>query len=733
MYDLEKNIEKQIHQINKPAPTFIFPEAHDPRMILAASRLTNLTKMVLLAKKDDVYRILKKEGSLSNRWIEYFFHNAKLLDHRQESGVKKNLAEKLSQISRGTDWQMNYKHALELMDDATHFAIMAVRMGYADAVLSGLTITAKDFFVPSMNLLEHDDTVFEVAIFALPDEHPEKPYQQRIAIFADVAVNTEMNAEKLSDIAVGACKIAREIIPPEALENIYGAIVSYSTKGSATGTSVLMVREAGEKIPEKLDKLIQQDEIYATIKIESELQISCALSEEAAAFKLKDEFDPDSAEGKANVLIAPNLDLGNFLYHIYALRYPTSKRVLVSGGLRAQAIDFSRSSTVEDIILGAKALILLLKKSPQYRHTPNDTFFPRCRILAINPGSTSTKLAVFRGEEEEFKTSISHSAEDLAPFDRIVDQFAFRKETIAKVLEDNGIKLSEMEGIVGRGGLLAPVKGGTYEVNQKMKQDLLAGRYGEHASNLGALIASELAGSIGKPAYIVDPVVVDEMERKAKITGFREIKRISLWHALNQRSVARAYARQMDKLYEDLNLIIAHLGGGITVGAHRKGRTVDVNDGVHGDGPFSPERAGMIPTESFLDLCFSGKYTEAELRKKIHGKGGMVDLLGTNDMREVEARVQKGDRKARLMLDAMIYTVSKQAASLVPAFEGDPIDAIVLTGGLVFSRYFVDEMKRYLAPLNIEIHEFPGEQELESLRDGILKVLRGEEKAMQYK
>ena len=733
MYELEKNIEKQIFRINKPTPTIVFPEAHDPRVVLAASKLANMTKMVLLGEHDNVYRILQKEGGFSKRRIDYFFHQVKVLNHKQETETKKYFASEMARISQGQSWQTDYQHAFELMDDENYFAIMAVRTGYADAVLSGLTITAAEFFVPCMQFLEHDDTVFEVAIFALPDEHPPKPYQERIAVFADVAVNTVMDSDKLSDIAVGACRITRDIIPTDVLKNIYGSIISYSTKGSATGPSVTMVREAGEKIALKLEKLIQRDPIYSSIKIESELQISCALSEEAAAFKLKDRFKPDSAEGKSNVLIAPNLDLGNFVYHIYALRYPTSKRVLVSGGLRGQAIDFSRLSTVEDIVLGAKALILLLKKTPTFLHTPNDYFFPRCRMLVINPGSTSTKIAVFRGEEEQFKASISHSAEELSEFDSIVGQYGFRKETIIKVLKENGIDINQLDGIVGRGGLLAPVKGGTYEVNEKMKGDLLASRYGEHASNLGALIASELAKSIGKKAYIVDPVVVDEMEPKAKVTGFKDIKRISLWHALNQRSVAKAYAREMDKLYEEINVIVAHLGGGITVGAHRKGKSVDVNDGVHGDGPFSPERSGMIPSEQLMDLYLSGKYDQAELRKKIHGKGGLMDLLGTNDLREVEARIQKGDRKAKLVMDAMIYNIGKQISSMIPAFAGQSIDAILLTGGLAYSEYLVSELKCYLEPLNIEVRTYPGEKELESLRDGMLKVLRGEEKPLQYK
>lgn len=732
MYPLEQKIEAQILQISKPKPTLIFPEANDARVIYAASKIARLAQVVLLADKDQVYQILKATPEFNAKRIEYFFHRVKILDHRKMPDFQKLFAEELVRLSHGQTWEINYHTALNLMEQPSYFAILATHLGYADTVLGGLTMTISEFFSPCLQIFEKNATVFEMVIFALPDEHPEEPYQQRIAVFADVAVNTVMDANKLADIAVETCRITRDIIPPADLPYIYGSIVSYSTKGSASGPSVELVRQAGAQIPEKLAQLAQLNPDYATIKIESELQISCALSAEAAAFKLKDKYRHDSPEGKSNVLIAPNLDLGNFLYHIYALRFPTSKRVLISGGLKNRAIDFSRASTVEDIVLGAKAMILCLKKDPQYQKTRNDAFFPCCRVLAINPGSTSTKIAVFKGEVEEFRSTVSHPTTELQQYDHIIDQYTFRKQAIVKDLEQHGIELKNFAGIVGRGGLLAPIPGGTYRVNEKMKADLIAARYGEHASNLGALIAAALAEEIGKPAYIVDPVVVDEMSAKAKVTGFKEIQRISLWHALNQRTIAKTYAEDNDQLYEEINVIVAHLGGGITVGAHFRGRTVDVNDGVHGDGPFTPERAGRVPIETFLDFVQQGQIPMNELRKKIHGKGGLVDLLGTNDVREVEKRIAAGDEHAKFILNAMLYHVCKEISSLIPAFEGEPIDAIIITGGLAFSEYVVTEMQRYLAPLQIKVQLMPGEKELESLRDGILRVLRGEETALEY-
>jgi butyrate kinase len=732
MYLLEQKIDEQIFKIDKPRPTLIFPEATDQRVIFAAAKLANLVQLILLADKDSVYQILKESNQFSRNRIDYFMNQVKLIDHQQEKEKKKIFANELSRISHGLSWEVNYQQALKLMDKANYFAILATRLGYADAVLGGLTMTITDFFSPCLQILEKDRTVFEMAIFALPVNHPEEPFLHHLAIFSDIAVNAVMDAEKLSDIAVETCRLTCDIIPATDLAQVNGAIVSYSTKGSASGPSVEMVREAGDKIPLKIEKLVAENSDYKRIKIESELQISAALSVEEATFKLKDKYRSDSPVGKANVLIAPNLDLGNFLYHLYALRYPDSKKVVISGGLRNQAVDFSRSSTVEDIILGTKALTLCLKKDKNYAFTPNDAFFPRYRVLIINPGSTSTKIAIYKGEIEELKLSITHSSSELAPFEKVAEQLEFRKKVLMDELKKHGLNLQNFDGIVGRGGLVKPLAGGTYSVNENMKDDLRAAKFGEHASNLGALIASGLAAEIGKDAYIVDPVGVDEMSEKAKVTGFKEIKRKSLWHALNQRSVAKNYALSIDKLYEEVNLIVAHLGGGITVGAHIQGKTVDVNDGVHGDGPFSPERSGQIPVESFMKLMESNQFSPDQMCKKIHGKGGLVDLVGTNDLREVEKKIAQGEEFPKLILDALIYNICKEITSLLPAFEGGPVDAILITGGLAFSNYLVSEIQRYLSNLNIPIRILAGEKEMEALRNGILKVLRGEEKALEY-
>ena len=352
-------------------------------------------------------------------------------------------------------------------------------------------------------------------------------------------------------------------------------------------------------------------------------------------------------------------------------------------------------------------------------------------ILVINPGSTSTKVAVYRGEEPVFVESIAHSTDELSKFKRISDQFDFRKQLVLNLLKEKGIDESELSAVVGRGGLIKPVESGTYEVNDLMLEHLRQGLLGEHASNLGGLIAAAIARPLGIPAFIVDPVVVDEMEPVAKLSGLPEITRKSIFHALNQKCVARMAAKELGKAYEDVNLIVAHLGGGISVGAHKKGRVVDVNNALNGDGPYAPERAGGLPAWDLVQLALSGKYTKEELKKKLAGKGGIVAYLGTNDLREVERRVDQGDEYADLICEGMAYQVAKEIGACAAVLEGK-VDAIVLTGGLAKSQRFVNRIKKrisWIAPILI----YPGENEMRALAMGALRVLKGEEKAKEYK
>lgn len=352
------------------------------------------------------------------------------------------------------------------------------------------------------------------------------------------------------------------------------------------------------------------------------------------------------------------------------------------------------------------------------------------KILAINPGSTSTKIAVFEDATPTMTHTIRHSVEELAKFRRVIDQLDYRRELVIKALADNAIPF-EFDAVIGRGGLTRPIPGGVYEVNDEMVRAMYDSPR-DHACNLGSLIAHDIAMEIdGCKAFIADPGIVDEMDDIARITGSPMMPRITTWHALNQRAIGRRYARDYSALhpdspkkYREMNLIICHLGGGISIGAHKHGRCVDVNNAFDGEGPFSPERAGTLPSGSLIDLCYSGRYTKEELKKRISGKAGLAAHLGTVAIPEIEQRIADGDEHARLVLDAMIYSIAKSIAALSPVLYGE-IDAILLTGGIAYSDYVTSRLRKrvgFLAP----VHVYPGEDELEALALNALGALNGD-------
>jgi butyrate kinase len=353
------------------------------------------------------------------------------------------------------------------------------------------------------------------------------------------------------------------------------------------------------------------------------------------------------------------------------------------------------------------------------------------RLLIINPGSTSTKIAIYDNEKAVLQETLRHSTEEIGKYEKIYDQYEFRKNIILETLNEKGINITKLSAVVGRGGLLKPISGGTYRVNETMVEDLKVGVLGEHASNLGGIIANEIASQLNIPAFIVDPVVVDEMDDVARISGMPELERKSIFHALNQKAVARRAANELGKSYEEVNLIVAHLGGGISVGAHRKGRVVDVNNALDGEGPFSPERSGGLPVGDLAKLCFSGKYSHGEIKKKIKGSGGLVAYLGTNDGREVVKMIENGDKKAELIYKAMAYQVSKEIGSCAAVLKGE-VDGIVITGGIAYDDMFVGWIKERVGFIS-KVFVYPGEDEMIALAQGGLRVLRGEEEAKEYK
>ncbi len=354
------------------------------------------------------------------------------------------------------------------------------------------------------------------------------------------------------------------------------------------------------------------------------------------------------------------------------------------------------------------------------------------RILAINPGSTSTKVAVYNNTKSAFLKNIKHSAEDLSGFSRITDQYEFRKKFIIDELQDAGIDITSVNAVIGRGGLVKPIPSGVYEVNKAMLNDLRKGYLGEHASNLGGLIASDIAGTIPYArAFIADPVVVDELQDEARIAGHPLFERRSIFHALNHKAIGRTHAESIDKRYDELNLIIAHLGGGISVGAHKKGRVIDVNNALDGEGPFSPERSGTLPAGSLARICYDSKYSLEDVMKIITGHGGFMAYFNTNDAYEIEIRAKDGDPKAILMQNAMSYQIGKEIGAMSAVLKGE-VDAIILTGGIAHNPLlvsYVRDMVAYIAPVVI----YPGEDEMKALAMNVLMVLTGKMKAKVYR
>ena len=352
------------------------------------------------------------------------------------------------------------------------------------------------------------------------------------------------------------------------------------------------------------------------------------------------------------------------------------------------------------------------------------------KSLIINPGSTSTKIGVFENETLLFEETLRHSTEEIAQYASIVDQKDFRKQIILDLLKEKNFDIKSLQVVVGRGGMLKPIPGGTYAVSDALLEDLKIGKQGQHASNLGGILAREIGDSIGVPSYIVDPVVVDELMPISRYSGVPELPRTSVFHALNQKAVAKRYAKEQGKAYDSLNLVVVHMGGGVSVGAHEKGRVIDVFNALDGDGAFSPERAGAVPSGALIKMCFSGQYTEKEVYKKIVGNGGFNAYVGTNDMRDVEKMVQNGDKKAEEVREAFIMQVAKNIGSMACVLKGK-VDQIIITGGIAYDKVVVaglTERAGFIAPITV----YPGEDELLALAQGALRVMNGEEKAMEY-
>ena len=733
MYDIEGSFDQQILASGKSRPAIVFPEALDPRIIEAACNLTRFARPIFLASEAAVREVVRLQlPHLDATRLEFTFSESAFVEIAQRPDLVAEFAQAQVEQALAEGQPMTLEAARAWVSEPVNFGIAAVALGHADTVVGGVATNERHFFRPMVRRLSAQDVCCEAGIFVLPDEHPDNVFPRNIVVFGDIGVNATMTPESLAKVAVGTCAIARDLIPEDVLPEIHGAIVSYSNRGSDEGPSPELVRQATALVPALLAERATKGERYRSIRIQGEVKVSVALSQRSATYYQPGQEVP--WHGAANVIICPNLDMGNLLYHLYATRFPNAKKFPVMFGLRFKGVDLAMDCTPEDIRLAVKSSVLRMYRYGVWVETPKDTFFRRYRVLALNPGSTSTKVSVYEGDQERFTQELQHSAEELHPYEGkpITAQFGFRKEVILRFLADHGLTLESLDAVSGRGGALWPMAHGTYAVNAAMAQDLLNGVQGDHASNLGGLIARELVGTSGKPAYIVDPVVVDEVPDRAKITGLKVIRRKIISHALNQIATARRYAEEHETFYERINVIVAHMGGGISIGAHCQGRYLDVNNALDGEGPFTPQRSGSLPVAQLIDLCFSGDYTKDELKKLNKGKGGLIDLLGTADLRELEGRYLKGEPEVVEVMDAMAYQIAKWITSMIPAFEGQKVDQILLTGGMARCRPTVALIQRLVAALDCGITIYPGENEMYALAKGALRVLSGKEPAKEY-
>jgi butyrate kinase len=734
MYDIEGALERQLAQVATDRPTVMFTEALDPRVLEAVCYLARHCRPVLLAPEKEVRYLAARELThVDPNRLEFALSESTFVRVKDRTDLVSEFAHVCQERKDSRHLCPDLDAAKARMLDPAMFGLFAVKLGHADIVVSGASHAPRDYFRPMLKLFSTRRDVCEAGVFVLPDLHPADMFPHNIVVFGDTGVNATMTPEVLAEVAVGTCSVARDLFPEDVLPTIQGALVSYSNRGSDEGPSPEMVRRAMELVPAVLARRITRGERYRSIRIAGEVKINAALSRRSAAYYFQGEGE--EAPPPANVIICPNVDMGNLLYNLYAARFPTAKKFAVVTGVGSQAVDLALDTTAEDARLAVKATILRLHLHGGWKATPKDTFIPRHRILAINPGSTSTKIAVYENDREIFTRELQHGAEELQPFDgrKITAQFAFRKDAVIRALADNGISIADLHAVSGRGGLVHPTPHGTYVVDEPLLDDLRVGVLGDHASNLGGLIAAELVSGTDKPAFIVDPPVVDEVPSRVKVTGLKSVRRKVISHALNQVATARRYAEEHETFYEKVNVIVAHMGGGISIGAHHRGRYVDVNNALDGEGPFTPQRSGSLPVGQLLEMCFSGAYTKAELKALVKGRGGLIDLLGTADLREVEQRIAAGDDWAGEVFEALAYQVSKWITSMLPAFDGEPLDKVLLTGGMARSQALVARIEGYVRALGCGVRVYPGENEMAALAKGALRVLNGHEKARAYR
>ena len=723
MIDLDALLDEQLNGLlSRPGavkPVIVFPEANDPRVISAASALVNQARVVLLGQIEEI-RALCDYKSAELLCPRDKFFNKVLVVNPAESDLAPELAQALADASKGRKWELTPEEAAKKILNPVFFGGMLVRSGYADAVLGGVANSSKDFLAPCLRLIRSNGTAFEMGLFCLPDQDPAL-WENNVVMFADVALNLKPSAEQLSDIAVGACKTLRDVFPASVLSEVNGAMISYSTKGSGQGPTVSTIREAEPLAVEKLAALKKTDPVYESISITSELQISVALSREAAEVKLKERIEEFQAAGKANVLIVPGLDEGNMLYHLFNTQYPDAHSSLIMGGMDGQVLDYSRGSNVVQVVRGAKLLLLTRVKAdkPLVKTSP---LFPSPRILTLNPGSISTHIAVFHGEVTVLNTVIEHADSQSGDGVDPCSGASERLKDVRQVLEKNQIASDSFAMIMSRGGMLPDARAGVYEITPEVLVSLKNRAIEDHPANYGPFMARQLSCQGKIPAFMVDCPSINELTDEYRLTGVKGIEKTPIWHALSQRQAVRMYADMANEREQDLNLIVAHLGSGISVGSHQKGRCINVENAIF-DGPMGPSRVGTLPAEAIIELCYAGLEKNA-IKKIISAGGGLSSYFGTHDMRQIQQMLQT-DPEVEKVVAALAAGIAAQILSRLSDFSPDPCDQIILTGRLCLASVLLDKILEKLTVVCDKITVFPGSFEAEALRDAAMRVYKG--------
>lgn len=591
---------------------------------------------------------------------------------------------------------------IHLTDDveAAKKAVSMIREGEADFIMKGKIQTA-DLLRQVVNKetgLRTGGIMSHVGLFEIPG-------YQKLVVITDGGM------------------IPNPTVPQKALI-IQNAVAVLKTLGyEMPKVAALAATEVVNKeIPESLDaavlKKMNQDGKITDCIVEGPISYDLMMSKESA--DIKGYVSP--VTGNTDILLTPDMTTGNLLAK--ALLFNAGGRMAgIIVGAKAPIVLVSRGASSEE-----KYLSIVLASAASNIWEKQVKINAKNAILAINPGSTSTKIALYEEDHKVFEQNIEHTSDELAGFDDITDQLDFRYKVIESVLEKEKVSLTDLSAVVGRGGLLPNMSGGGYLVNSATLEALESGLASPHASNLGALLAHKIAQPLGISAYIYDAVMADEFEEIAKITGMPEVRRQSMCHVLNMKAVSRKVAKKHGKTYEELNLIVAHMGGGISIGAHKGGKIIDaIRDDA---GPFSPERAGSLPLLYIVDMCYSGKYNKKQMIKKIRGDGGLKAYLGTSDCRKIEQMIAEGNQEAKILYEALAYQVAKGIGELAPVLNGK-VDYIILTGGLAYSKMMVQmltERVSFIAPIEIA----PGEDEMEALSLGALRIIKGEETAKEY-